>query len=394
MNKLAHTMMALAMTTTMLTGCGGKTESTPSTSAETQKKTEAASEAKETEATTTEAESQKKTEATSEAKETKSTSVDVAGDAAYELNLGCIANDPASADKYNANGYAIREFADKVSEYTNGQVKINIHWGGVLGSNVSMFDEVMMGSLDFHVGQPMSSADPRFAAWSLPFVYDNYDEVYAANNRETGGVFALSSQWMEENDVKLLAMGTGSFRGFISNKEIHTPEDAHDLKIRTYEDALVNHFWGNVGTASIIPGSEIYSAMQTKTVDAMEFHATGVYAYKMYEVAKYYAPLNWQNTAGTILSCSMQTWDSLPADIQESIQKAADEYAEFQRDHIKEDEKTVFQALSDEGMTIVELSDSDIQAWHDLSDSMTDFFKEYVGADVYDAFMDAVAASK
>jgi TRAP-type C4-dicarboxylate transport system substrate-binding protein len=60
-------------------------------------------------------------------------------------------------------------------------------------------------------------------------------------------------------------------------------------EIRTYEDELVNTFWGKIGTASIIPGSEIYSALQTKTVDAMEFHASGVVNFKLYEVTSYFS---------------------------------------------------------------------------------------------------------
>lgn len=312
----------------------------------------------------------------------------------WELNLGTIANDPASVTMYNANGTAIKLFADKVNEYTNGRVTVNIHWASVLGSNVAMYDEIQMGSLDFHVGQPMSSADPRFACWSLPFMFDTYDEIWAASNREDGEVFALGAEWMAEGDVKLLAFGVGALRGFVSNTEVHTPADAKNLKIRTYEDALVNKFWGSIGTASIIPGSEIYSALQTKTVDAMEFHATGCFSYKLNEVASYFAPLNWQWTNGMVLSCPMSLWDSFPADIQEAIQKAADDFAYAQYQGMIEDEKTVFETLSENGMTITELSESDIEAWHDAAEALTDYYKEYVGADVYDEYLAAVEASR
>ena len=312
----------------------------------------------------------------------------------WELNLGCVANDPANVTEYNANGKAIQIFAYKVDEYTNGRVKVNIHWASVLGSNVAMYDEIQMGSLDFHAGQPMSSADARFACWNLPFMFDNYDEIWAATNRDGGEVFALSSEWMAESDVKLLAFGVGALRGFVSNNEVHTPADAKNLKIRTYEDALVNKFWGSIGTASIIPGSEIYSALQTKTVDAMEFHATGCYSFKLNEVANYFAPLNWQWTNGTVLSCPMSLWDSFPADIQEAIQKAADDYAVSQYQWMVEDEETVFETLSNSGMTITDLTEADIDAWHDAADALIDYYKEYVGSDVYEEYVAAVEASK
>ena len=313
-----------------------------------------------------------------------------AAEPTYVWNLGCIANDPASVPDYNANGNAIQVFADKVFEYSNGQAVVNVHWASVLGSNVTMFEEIMNGTLDFHAGQPMSSADKRFGCWNIPFVYSNYDEVLAATNRADGPVFALSSQWMEDDGVKLLAMGVGSLRGFVSNVEVHTPADCSKLKIRTYEDALVNNYWGSIGTASIIPGSEIYSALQTKTVDAMEFHPTGVYAYRLNEVAGYYAPVNWQDTMGTVLSMPLDLWNSLPEDIQEAIQLAADDYETAQYERMTADTETVLDTLAELGMQITELSEEDMQAWHDSADALEDFFKEFVGEDIYAAYMEAL----
>ena len=312
----------------------------------------------------------------------------------WQLNLGNISIDPASVQEYNSIGRAIQYFADKTGEYTDGRVAVTCHWSSVLGSNVSMFEEVMMNSLDFHVGQPMSSADARFACWNLPFVFENYDEIRAATRRDGGPVFALSAGWMEERGVKLLAMGVGSMRGFVSSKPVYVPADARDLKIRTYEDALVNTFWGKIGTASIIPGSEIYSALQTKTVDAMEFHPVGVVSYKLYEVADYFTDLNWQWTCGAVLTCPMELWNSWPAEIQEAVQKAADEYAEMQYQWEVEDNKTVYGVIEDNGMTVLEPTDEQRQAWHDVADGLEDWFKEYVGADVYTAYMEAAEQAK
>lgn len=312
----------------------------------------------------------------------------------YSWNLGSVGNDPVSVPDFNGNSHAIQKFADTVSELTDGRANITIHWASVLGNNVTMFEEVQMGTLDFHAGQAMSSADKRFGCWNLPFVFSNYDEVYAATNRKNGPVFALSEQWMAEDGVKLLALGVGSMRGFVSRVEVHTPADVSKLKIRTYEDALVNTYWGSIGTASIIPGSEIYSALQTKTVDAMEFHASGVYAFRLNEVADYFLPLNWQCTMGTTLSMPLELWESLPADIQDAIDKAADAYEETQYTMIKDEDAKAREMLASLGMNVTELTDSDLAAWKETAVALTDYFKDYVGADVYDAYMAAVEQAK
>lgn len=308
----------------------------------------------------------------------------------WELVLGNICNDPATVNKYNSMGQGVKMFADLANEYTNGRVTIDCKWASILGSNVTMYEEVMNGTLDFHFGQPMSSADPRYACWSLPFTFEDFDHVARAMDRQTGPAFALAEQWAAENGVKLLTMGCGAFRGFVGNKEVHVPADAKNLKIRTYEDELVNTFWGKIGTASIVPGSEIYSALQTKTVDAMEFHAAGCINFKLNEVASYFTPLNWQWTAGATLSCNMDLWESFPADIQEALLKAADEATAFMLAKEAEDNSAAIGSLQEAGVTIVELTEEERAEWVAVADSMTDWSKEFVGADVYDAYMEAV----
>lgn len=312
----------------------------------------------------------------------------------WDLNLGCIANNPATAEGYNSIGYAIQEFADLANEYTEDQVNITIHWSSVLGGNVPMFEQIMMGELDFHVGQPMSSADKRFAAWNVPFVFDSVEEVKSAFDSEDGPLFKLTSEWMEENGVKLLAVNSSVFRGVVSQEPVYVPSDMSNMKIRTYEDALVNKFWGEIGTASIIAGSEIYSALQTKTVDAMEFHATGVMSFKLYEVANYFTNVNWQWTNGATLTMPMELWDSFPQDVQEGIQRAADEMVEKQYQLEKADQEKVFEALAAEGMNTIEPTEEQRQEWIDKARSMDDWFRDYVGAEAYDEYMEAVAANK
>ncbi|MPW25646.1 hypothetical protein GC105_07570 [Alkalibaculum sp. M08DMB] len=312
----------------------------------------------------------------------------------WELNLGCIANNPTTSTGYNSIGKAILEFTELADEYTEGKVKITPHWSSVLGNNVQLYEQIMMGELDFHIGQPMSSADKRFAAWNVPFVFESLEEVKIGFNSETGVLFKLTSNWMEENGVKLLAVNTSVFRGVISQDPVYVPADMKKMKIRTYEDSLVNKFWGEIGTASIIAGSEIYSALQTKTVDAMEFHATGTMSFKLYEVAKYFTDLNWQWTNGATLTLPIELWESFPEEVQKALQRAADEMVERQYSYEIADQEQVFADLEEEGMTIIKPTDEQRQEWIELSRGMDDWFKDYVGSEAYDEYMAAVAENK
>jgi TRAP-type C4-dicarboxylate transport system substrate-binding protein len=53
-------------------------------------------------------------------------------------NVGTINTDPAVSDTYNAEGHALALFAEKVNEYTNGAITVNVHWCGTLGAKTNI----------------------------------------------------------------------------------------------------------------------------------------------------------------------------------------------------------------------------------------------------------------
>jgi TRAP-type C4-dicarboxylate transport system substrate-binding protein len=316
----------------------------------------------------------------------------------YTFRLGTTHNDPynPTANKYMSSLVGMLEFYNKLAEYSDGRIKVEGYYSSTLGTNPEMYQQVMMGELDFFFGQPMSSIDKRYAAWNVPYVFEDFEEVIAAVNPVDGPVFELCEKWLEEKGVKLIMISSGFIRGFINSKhEVRVPKDVSDLKIRTYEDQLVTTFWSGLGTTSVISQGEMFSALQTKTVDAMELHAGAVYSLHMDEVTDYYSDIDWQWTNGGTLAMPMQTWNSLPADIQDAITKAALDFFIAQGAQEQFDNQSVLEALSDElGMTVTTISDADREEWIAYARSLDDRFREYIGEEAFDEYMAAVEIAK
>ena len=370
--RLISVILTAAMLMTALAGCNGK-ENAPAGSQE----------------SPAQQETQEASQSAGGGKGTK--------DNPIELGMGAISQDPATTTaKYRSMGDELAILMDKVEEYSEGGVTIKGYWSGTLGGNPSMQEQVMMGELDMHFGQPMSSNDPRYGAWNLPFVYDSYDEIIAAVNPVDGPVFEVSSRWCEENGVHLVLISMSMMRSFINSKhEVRVPEDCKDLKIRTYEDDIVNTFWSGLGTASIIAGSEIYSALQTKTVDAMEFHLSGIDSYNLNEVATYVTELNWQWTNGGCLTINQEVWDSLDPSAQEAINKAALDAFLFQAEQELKDLEELPGYLTDDlGMEFITLTDAERQLWIDYARSLDATFIEKIGQEAFDEYMAAVEDAK
>ena len=391
-------IIAMILAVVMIAGCGSSAAApaAAASSAKSEAPAAAASSAK-SEAPAAAASSAKSEAPAAEASSAKSEAPAAASAEAVTLKMGALSQDPINATKkLTSIQEEAKYIVERTAELSGGSLTIDGYWGATLGNNPSMQEQVMMGELDMHFGQPMSSNDKRYGTWNIPFIFDDYDQIVAAVNPVDGPVFELSSKWFEENGVHLLLISQAMMRAFISAKhEVVLPKDCADLKIRTYEDEVVNTFWGSLGTASIIPGSEIYSALQTKTVDAMEFQLTGIEEYNLHEVAHYVTDLNWQWTNGACWTISQSSWDALSPEQQAVLEQVAAEAFDLQASLEQEAIKTVKERLvNDLGMELREVTDEEHQAWVDHARSLDDTFAEMVGRDAYDEYMAAVAEAK
>ena len=108
------------------------------------------------------------------------------------------------------------------------------------------------------------------------------------------------------------------------NKEINSLEDLKGLKMRI--PGVGGEVFKRAGGNPVnIPGGELYTAMQTGTIDAVEW--VGPYndlAFGFQQVAKYYYYPGWHEPGSMLeLLVNDDAWDSLPSDLQAIIETAA-----------------------------------------------------------------------
>lgn len=311
-----------------------------------------------------------------------------------QWNLGTINQDPSVSTDFNSWGFMCQAFADKVYEYTDGQVEVTVHYAAVLGSGPQMFEQLEMGELDAFSGMPMGSSDPRFGIINVPFLFASQEDFLKALDNGNGEVYKLVEGWISDHNAQLLAMSGGAARGLAnSTKEIIAPEDMRGLKMRVYEDQLVQAFWDGLGQTQVLPSADVYSSLQTGNVDAVENHATVVAILKYFEVCKYFTDVDWLRDWTANIMVSDAAWDKLNADQQAAVKKAAWEAVELQVELQNEDIKKAYGFLEENGMTVTQLTPEQRQVWIDYNDTLQDKYKQIVGADIYDDFMAAVEAS-
>ena len=225
---------------------------------------------------------------------------------------------------YPGLGMAPERFSVLVEEMSQGQLKVKVFGAGELVPAMGVFDAVSSGSVEMGHGgayywKGKVPAAQFFAG--VPFGF-TADEINAWVYR--GGGLELWEELYKPFNMKPLPggnTGTQMFGWF--NKEINSLDDIKGLKMR------FPGFGGEVfkragGVPVNIPGGELYTAMQTGTIDAVEW--VGPYndlAFGFQQVAKYYYYPGWHEPGSMLeFTINIEAWDSLPSHLQSIVSTA------------------------------------------------------------------------
>lgn len=313
----------------------------------------------------------------------------------YTWKMASIYNDPATQTEGNANGEAQQLFVDLVKEKTNGQVIIKPFYGSVLGGNIELFEQLKRGQLEVYYGQPMSSIDPRFGAWNIPYLFKDYEEAKKIVGDINGDFFKLSQKWIKDNHGELLAIGGGIIRGLANCKHIVKGiSDLKGLKLRTYQDPIVSIFWSKIVITQPLTYAEMYSALQTKTVDAVD-GPISMFLGSIGELVRFYTDIDWQWTTSSNLVVNEKVWKELPENLQKSVQEAAIEAMKFQGETQTKYVNKAFATLEKErGYVITKLNTEEKQEWINYARTLDEEIKNVIGIDTFDDIMNAVKSGR
>jgi C4-dicarboxylate transporter DctM subunit len=281
------------------------------------------------------------------------------------------------SDKSSWNAGAER-FAEILDRETDGRIKVNIFTNEQLsgGDSAAGVEQLMNGDKAFSYNSTIiySGIDPRFGAINAPFLYDSYETADAAI--EAGALDAYK-ELSAEFDVQLLGFGESGFRQITNSKhEIHSPDDLEGLKFRVPGSSLFLSIFKELGADPVSMNfSEVFTSLQTGTIDGQENPYDVIYSNGLTEVQDYMSVWNYIYDP-LMLGMNKDMYDALSDDDKALVEMAAAEANEVQKSENRAREAEQLAEMS-EIMTVSELSASELAAF---SDAM---------ASVYDEFTDA-----
>jgi tripartite ATP-independent transporter DctP family solute receptor len=244
------------------------------------------------------------------------------------------------------------KFAELVKERTNGAITVEVYPAETLGTEVEMGEALQLGTLDVcALGGPIfTNWVPEYAVFGLPFMFESYEEAYAALDGPVGDKMI---ELAKPKGFVILAHWDHGFRQTTNNvRPITVPDDLKGLKIRTPQE-FVNIETFKAFGSSVTPMAfgELYLALQQGVVDGQENPLGNIYHSKLYEVQKYLSITN-HIYANTILVFGQRTWNSIPDEYKPVIQQAAIEARDLIRQLVMEEDTSLVNALSEAGMQV------------------------------------------
>jgi len=231
---------------------------------------------------------------------------------------------------YNYLVDPIFSFADKVKERTNGRVEIEIFHSKQLFGGKEEFGALERGDID--MSAPMDTyntgAVPELGIASMPFLWPN---PRAMQKSLDAGLWDLGvNQAMAERGVKVLNVAAGGpYQLYGKGFEIHSPEDLKGKKVAVSGTAASKAMELIEAAPTSMSSGDLYVALQRGTIDATSRPLLTGIGRKLYEVLDNVTVVNMSYFA-TALAINMDSWNKLPADIQEIMQQAANERGEEQ----------------------------------------------------------------
>jgi TRAP-type C4-dicarboxylate transport system substrate-binding protein len=153
---------------------------------------------------------------------------------------------------------------------------------------------------------------------------------------------------------------------------------------------MFNRFGAN---AVPLAFSELFTAMETGTVDGQENPVTTIQSSKFYEVQKYLT-ISRHVYSPWIMLASKRWYDGLSADEKKILNEAAIASRDFERKDSREASAQSIAYLKEKGMQINELSPAELERMREMVKPAFDKYAADGGADVLKDLQGAIAASR
>ena len=275
-------------------------------------------------------------------------------------------------------GRAAKVFVDEVARLSGGKMKVRAIGAAALGPDNQMQQALIGGAQEMMVGSTATlvGISKEMALWDTPFLIANVKE---ADTLLDGPIGDKVRNKLQDKGMIGLVYWENGFRNLTNSKHAITKmEDMQGIKLRVMQNNVFLNSFQTLGANAIpLAFSELFSALETKTVDGQENPFNTILSSKFYEVQKYMTVTNHVYSPW-IVTASKKWWDQLSKDEQKVLMDAAKTSRDFERKDTRDEAAKAMGDLKAKGMEINQLSPAESTR---MRDKLTKVYAS-IGADI------------
>ena len=256
--------------------------------------------------------------------------------------------------------YGLEQFKTKLEELSGGTMSATIYPSGQLGTLKETLEAVRGGTVDIApIGYSvLASYAKDMGVLDLPFLWDGYQHVNTAFDGELGAYFA---QELSNYQLDVVGWYSQGFREVTSNTEIKSLADMKGMKIRVMSSDVYTKTFTALGSSPMsVDFSELFTALQQRTVDAQENPPLTIKDNGFAEVQKYLVMTN-HTFYGAGLVFSPTTMEKLTEEQRNWVREAAAFSAAAEQIECEKWNNEAVTALTASGMVVLEVDNKELR---------------------------------
>ena len=264
-------------------------------------------------------------------------------------------------------------FKEKVEELSNGKIKIDLYFSGVLGDEKQVMAIMMAPESNIQLTRGPANLSSysggkqvKSSLISIPYTFSSDEHFWKFANSD------LAEQILNEPyelglGVKGLFYAQEGLRHYFSNQEIKTVEDLKGKKMRVSGQVL-KALSDSFGSQSVeVKFTDLYASFQTGAVEVAEQPISNYLSNSFNQVAPYLV-LDGHMIGAISVMVNSECWDSLTAKQQNILTEAGKYASDFCRQIMDEANELAMVILKSEGVKVTEIQD--IAPWQNACSQM------------------------
>ena len=263
-------------------------------------------------------------------------------------------------------------FKERLEKESDGKIKVDLFFSGVLGNERELMDLVSTGALQGTRGGFFNDVNPKFNLLTLPFLVSNWDE---ASNLVNSSLMKTINAGSRTNGFHVPATGISQgFRAHTNNKKpILTPRDFKGLKMRVpMQEVFIQTARAFGANPQELAAIDIYQALQTGVIDGQDNPPSNIWDFKMYEVSKYLTVTNYATGPDPFI-VNLKWYNTLPPELKIIFDRVAKE-AIAKSDQMNREKESEYLDMLSKHLKINYISGKDLIPFQEVVKPVYNYF--------------------